>query len=202
MARDYEWLQTKVIDFSRRKDLASRIPDFVMLAEERISAELEARGIDGTIVISTAVDATSVALPPGVVVIRSIGVPEHRPLDSLSADALNARYSSDEAGPPRHYAVIGDLLYLGPKPDGVYDLQVSGRMSLPPLEDAADGLNWLMARNPSLYLAATMMEVMTYLRNEEGLALWGGKYQVALSVANATKATAGDLVVRTDSQTP
>jgi hypothetical protein len=201
-ARDYTWLQASVIDFSHRKDLAKRIPDLVMLAEERLSADLEARGIDAAISLPTVAGAATVALPPGVITIRSIGVPNGLPLDYLAADAFSARYSVGERSAPRNYTMVGDLLYLGPVPDAVYELRLIARMSLPPLADAADGLNWLMARNPALYLAATMVEAMLYLEKTEGISKWSEKYQIALSTANATKATAGDLVVRTDSRNP
>lgn len=200
--RDYAWLQASVIKWMHRKDLASLLPDLVMLAEERMSADLEARGMDSTISLPTAAGTGVVALPQGVVEIRAVGVPWQAPASYLSADAFSSRYSGNCVGAPRHYTVIGDALYLGPTPDGVYQLDLSARMTLPPLADEADGRNWLMERNPSLYLAATMIEAMTFTSNLEGQATWENKYQVALKSANSTKGTAGDLVVRSDSRTP
>ena len=47
-----------------------------------------------------------------------------------------------------------------------------------------------------------MIEAMINLRDSEGQAVWEGKYAVALSAANSTKDTAGDLVIRSDTNTP
>jgi len=199
--RDYTWLLAAVKSWSHRSDLTPRLPDFVMLAEERMSADLDARGIDSTSTLATVAGAASVALEPDVISVRSIGVPNFAPLNYLSADAFAARHSAGGAGVPRDYTVIGDLLCLGPTPDGVYQLRVAARRTLPPLDAEPDGINWLIARNPSLYLAATMCEVMTYLRDDAGQALWEAKYQIALSTANSTKETPGDLVVRSDFNT-
>ncbi|AWL03406.1 hypothetical protein ACFOHT_04900 [Massilia oculi] len=201
-ARDYTWLLDAVVSWSHRKDLTPRIPDFVMLAEERMSADLEARGIESSMSITTVAGQSMLPLPTEVIEIRSIGVPGAKPLGHLTADSFNARYDDATTGRPACYATIGDFLYLGPSPDGVYQLNLSARMTLPPLADAEDGSNWLIARNPSLYLAATMAELMIWVRDQEGLATWEGKYQAALGAANSTKGTAGDLVVRNDTSTP
>ena len=201
-ARNYDWLKASVLSWSHRKDLAPQVPDFVIMAEERMSADIEARGIDAVFQIETVTGEPSILLPPEVVTVRSIGVPKERPLDFLAPEAFNSRYGDGQSSTPRNYTIIGDLVFLGPIPDAEYDLQISARMTVPPLADASGGVNWLIARNPSLYLAATMVEAMVFVRDDDGLALWNGKYQTALAATNSTKATAGDLTVRTDSRTP
>lgn len=200
-ARDFPWLVASVKNWSRRTDLDAVIPDLVLFAEERMSADLDARGIESTTTLPTVAGAASVNLPADVVELRSIGVPLYGPLGRLSADAFSSRYSNGDVGTPRHYTVIGDVLYLGPKPDAVYQLAVAARRSIPALT-ADSPTNWLILRNPSLYLAATMVEAMINLRDDAGQAVWEGKYAVALNAANSTKDTAGDLVARPDTNTP
>jgi hypothetical protein len=199
--RDYTWLQAAVKSWSHRTDLGARLPDFVMLAEERMSADLDARGLDSISTLPTIAGAASIVLAPEVIAVRSIGVPNFAPLNYLTPDVFAARHSNGARGAPRDYTVIGDLLHLGPTPDSVFQLRVAARKTVPPLDSAPEGVNWLIARNPSLYLAAAMCEVMTYLRDDAGQALWEGKYQVALGTANSTKETPGDLVVRSDFNT-
>jgi hypothetical protein len=201
MARDYTWLVGAVKDWTRRSDIAAKMPDLVMLAEERISADLDARGGDSLTVIPTVAGAQTVSLPTEVISIRSIGMPDAGGLDYISPDGFNDLYRGSTSGRPRKYTVIGDVLYLGPTPDAVYQLQVSARKTLSPLSDSSL-TNWLILRNPSLYLAATMLEALDYLCDFERRPTWEGKYQIALNTANATKDTPGDLVVRTDTKTP
>jgi hypothetical protein len=199
--RDFTWLVASVKSWSRRSDLATVIPDLVMMAEERMSADLDARGLESVTTIATSPRIASVPLPVEVVEVRSVGMPGFQPLGFLSADAFSARYSVGDAGTPRHYTTIGDALYLGPMPDTAYQLKVDATKTLPPLSDDFP-TNWLIARNPGLYLAATMVEAMINLRDPEGQQVWEGKYAVALNAANSTKGTAGQLVVRSDTKTP
>jgi len=200
-ARDYAWLVASVKGWTRRSDLSAVIPDLILFAEERMSADLDARGIESVTTVPTVAGVASVALPPEVIEIRSIRLPGHAPLGYLSADAFNARYNDGAASTPRHYKVVGDLIYLGPKPDAVYQLGLDARKTLPALSEDTP-TNWLIVRNPSLYLAAMMVEAMINLRDAEGQQVWEGKYAVALSAANSTKDTAGELAVRTDTNTP
>lgn len=200
-ARDYAWLAASAISWSRRDDLVSLVPDLVLFAEERLSADLEARGIESVMTLPTVAGVASVSLPAEVVEIRSIGIPNQLPLARLSVDAFNTRYSTGDAGVPRNYSVIGDALYLGPKPDAVYQLALNVRRTIPPLS-ADSPSNWLITRNPSLYLAAVMVELMINVRDAEGQAIWEGKYAVALNAANSTKDTGGQLVARPDTNTP
>lgn len=199
--RDYAWLVASVKSWTRRTDLTAIIPDLILFAEERMSADLEARGIESVTTIATVAGTPSVALPPEIVEVRSIRLPGHEPLVALSADRFNARYHDGETGAPRYYKVVGDAVYFGPIPDAVYQLRVDASKTLPPLS-AANTTNWLILRNPSLYLAATVLEAMVNLRDDAGITVWGEKYQLALNTANSTKATAGQLVARPDTSTP
>ena len=199
--RDYLWLVASVKSWTRRSDLEPFIPDLIMLAEDRMSVDLEARGVDSLVTLPTVAGVSSLAHPSDGSDIRTVGLPNQPALGCLSADAFNARYSDGAQGSPRHYTIIGDALQLGPTPDAVYQLALSTRCTLPALTDATP-TNWLILRNPSLYLAATVFEAMVNLRDAEGQAVWQAKYQQALAAANATKDSAGQLVVRSDAPTP
>ncbi|MBB3226995.1 hypothetical protein FHW69_001596 [Luteibacter sp. Sphag1AF] len=49
MINDYSTLQAAVAAWLSRADLAARIPDFIQLAEARISAEIRVRQMDAAL---------------------------------------------------------------------------------------------------------------------------------------------------------
>ena len=56
-ARDYTWLVASVKGWTRRSDLNAVIPDLVLFAEERMSADLDARGIESVTTLPTSSSA-------------------------------------------------------------------------------------------------------------------------------------------------
>jgi hypothetical protein len=203
MARDYTWLQAKVTRYIRRTDLAADIPDFIMLAEKRISANLEARLQNVAATLSTISGVQTVTLPVDLNSIRSLSIPAFGKVSFMTPEKLASTYANAGNGVPKHYAIVGAQLRLGPVPDGVYAMDCVYRAEIPSLADAVNGVNWLITEHPEIYLAASMCEAFTATRDLANLQTWEAKYADAVGALNKTDwNSGGTLAVRTDTATP
>lgn len=203
MAQDYTWLQAKVARWLRRADLTADIPDFIMLAEKRISSDLEARLQNSIATFSTIAGAPTVTLPDDLNGIRSLVIPTYGKVGYMTPEALENRYADQSPGVPRHYTIEGNLLKLGPIPDAVYTLNCVYRAEIAPLATAVGGINWLITQHPEIYLAAALCEGFIAIRDNTSLQTWEGKYQNAFAALNKNDwSSAGTLAVRPDTRTP
>jgi hypothetical protein len=201
-SRDYDWLRASVGKWLHRTDLADLIPDFVMLAEKRINGMLEARAQDLAAILTTEAGVSTVDLPRDLNAIHSLSLPVYGDIDHMDTRTFERVYAASGAGAPRHYAIVGNSLRLGPAPDAVYSIECVYRAGVPALADNA-GTNWLIEQHAEIYLAATMCEALIYIGNAEKLATWEAKYGAAVTALNSTDSeVAGPLVVRTDSSKP
>lgn len=201
--RDYAWLRAKVARWIRRTDLAADIPDFIMLAEKRISGDLEARLQHNVATLRTTPGVATVRLPSDFNGIRSLSIPAIGKLDYMTPEALENRVSSTGIGQPRRYTVERSLLKLDPVPDAVYRMTCFYLAEILPLANAPNGLNWLLIDHPEIYLAATLAEAFAAIRDQPSMQLWEAKYRDAVQSLNNTDwSSTGTLSVRTDTRTP
>lgn len=202
-SRDYDWLKTSVANWLKRTDLGALIPDFVMLAEERINGDLRTRLQNAVATLGATQGAPFLMLPASVLAVKTLAIPGQGPVDYLSPGQFNDRYARDAGSDtPRHYTQVGSAIYLGPTPNDAYTLSAVVRGAVPALADSA-GTNWLIDQHSALYLAATMTEALAYIGNTEKLSTWEAKYQIGLLGLNEDdSASAGTMAVRAAGPTP
>ena len=180
-SRDYAWLLDVVPRRLHRDDLGEDLPDFVMLAENRINGDLRAQLQDAVATLATTEGAQFIALPPSILSIKSLTIPGHGPIDYLAPAQFNTEYARTAAGgKPRHYTQIGSALYFGPTPGEALNLSAVVRSTVPALADSA-GTNWLIEQHPEVYLAATMCEALLHIRDYPNHAIWDAKYLTAIA---------------------
>lgn len=200
--RDYAWLQAAVANWLHRTDLSAQIPDFVMLAEQRINDDLAARMQDESTTLDADPGQRELGLPDDLLAVKSLQLPGQRGIGYLSPSAFATAYASETQGIPRHYTLHGRTIRLGPTPDIAYALALTYRAGVPALADSG-GSNWLIERHADVYLAATLVEAMLYTRDDTAGQHWNARYATALAGLNNTDWSAADsLAVRTDSATP
>lgn len=180
-SRDYAWLLDVVPRRLHRDDLADDMPDFVMLAENRINGDLRAQLQDAVASLATTEGAQFIALPPSILSIKSLTIPGHGTVDYMAPAQFNTQYTrAAGGGMPRHYTQIGSALYFGPAPGAALSLSAVVRGAVPALADAA-GTNWLIEQHPEVYLAATMCEALLHIRDYPNHQVWDAKYNVAIA---------------------
>lgn len=199
-ARDYVWLTGAIGTYSgNRTDLADKVPDFVILAEQRIRADLEARNQDSVATLSVTGGEPTATLPEDFIEPRVLVMDGQLPLDYLTPAKFDAMYVSDSGGVPRHYTVVGSNLRLGPTPSADASLILTYRAGIPALADSG-GSNWLIRKNANVYLAACMVEgAIPYTKNWADLQFWEKKYTDAIASVNKLDwSSAADMRVRSD----
>ena len=76
-------------------------------------------------------------------------------LEQASPAALRMLFPSSRLGQPRAYAISGASLLIGPTPDSGYTITLGYKQAIPSLSDT-NPTNWLLAKHPDLYVAASL----------------------------------------------
>ena len=173
----YTDLQTSVANWLHRTDLASYIPDFVALAEARISRDIRLRSQVTSANILTVASTRSASLPAGWLEFENVtvvGDPDAQ-LNFANIQYLDTKYPNNGAtGKPVMHSIEGQSILFGPTPDAVYTINTLYYKRWDPL--ATTPTNWLLTNHPSLYLFATLAEAAPFLQNDERASLWESKY--------------------------
>ena len=213
----YSDLQAAIADWLARSDLTLRIPDFISMAESRMtygsmdmempSDPLRIRAMETLITLSTVASQETVALPNGFLAIRRlqvVGTPNDG-LEYLTPAQMDAEYNdSTRTGKPKTYTIEGNNFRFGPIPDSIYTLNCLYYSKLPVLATAST--NWLMTNNPGAYLYGSLLEAAPFIGNDERLATWYRMYAGLINSLNAADSSdrhAGALLsMRSDIGTP
>lgn len=200
-SRNYAWLKLAIERWSHRKDLGTMMDDFIMLAEKRISADLEARLQVAAITLNTTKALNAVLVPPDVTEIRALSIPGIGSLDYIDPDGFQKKSANMLSGAPKFFTTLGPYVYLYPVPDSAYAMACAYRQRIPSLLDEVDGVNWLIRDQPDIYLAAVMCEVILYTKNFAEQATWETKYQDAVESLNRIDwHTGASLYIRSDNR--
>jgi len=193
-------LVTAIIRRLHRTDLDADVPDFIELAEKRISAALRARLTETAGTIATVAGVAYAALPSTLLGIQSLSIAGVTPtIDYLTPDQFKRQYDdSGYTGAPREYTVIGDLIYFGPTPDAVYAVDCAYSASVTPLTASAP-TNALLTKWPNVYLYGALAESAEVTRDTESGDRWEARFRDAIGGVNLIDWHAGGLMhVRTD----
>jgi len=203
---NYADLQASVASWLNRTDLAAGIPDFITLAESRINRDLRVRQMETVALIPTVAGSRTVALPADFLEMRTLRLLTSPPrvLNFATLSALGQAWG-DQVGTPVDYAITGGSLVLGPAPGGVHTLEATYYRRIPTLS-AGSPTNWLLTRNPDVYLYAALMEAAPYLMDDQRLPVWGQLYDRAIGAVkmddNGSRWNAATLFVRSDRIAP
>lgn len=178
-------LKASIANYLNRDDMGSEIEEAIGLAEKsfqrsvtaperEIMAEVTLTPADETLVLPSdfwAMKSLTLNTDPIVVV------------EEMSLSELRNSYPTAISGKPQNFAIFGETLILGPKPDDDYNLRMIYVQSIPALgSDRAT--NWLLTDHPDLYLHAALAQVYILLRDERGVALHASKAASLISEIN------------------
>jgi len=174
----YAQLVASVSTWAHRTDLEAIYPNFVALAEARISRDMRLRKQIVTTTLSALTGVQSVSLPSDWLELENVSV-NTVPVNNLiyvTVEQLGNRFPVGGVnGVPVNYTIEGDNLLLGPAPSSNMTISLIYYAKFPSLLDS--GSNWLMTTHPSIYLFAVLMEVMQYTQNPEQLAIYMQRYE-------------------------
>jgi hypothetical protein len=175
----YADLQTAVAQWTNRTDLTAMIPDFVALAEARMSADLSSKALereqDATITAGIA------PLPDDVIDITGLRLDGATYPDVEITSRERLRELIDRgAGTITYAALIGRTLELSATTG---TLKVRAKCRVPAL--ATNSTNWVLTTFPNLYLFGTLLEAFDYLRNDGQVLKYEERMKQAIEQANS-----------------
>lgn len=210
---DYASLQSAVTEYLARDQdatLIARIPTFVQFAEAKFNRQLFARQMEqrATAVVNLASgEPEFIALPIGFQSMRRVRLSSvaGKPALELKSGSQMDQYrfeTSDVAGRPRYFTVLGDEVEVAPTPDEAYTIEMVYRRIIPAL--AENRSNWLLTLAPDLYLYGALLETAPYVKEDSRIQTWGMGFTAALNDLNALTLTstfnAGPMTVRVSNQ--
>lgn len=167
---NYSELQTALGDWSLRTDLSAFFPTAIELATAMFN-----HGMADVKALRTRQMVTTVDLSPssGVYTLPSdylqyLRVVEkanpRRELDYISPSQADQIYPFQEAGLSQSFTIIGSSLLSYPVSSN--DIALSYYQAIPDLSDSVT-TNWLLTKQPSLYIHGSLLQVAMYARDDE-----------------------------------
>ena len=181
----YTELKDAIADWLDRSDLTARIPDFIALAEARISRDLRIRPMEVRSIMYTTSGQKYFNLPGGYIQMRNIQLNTNptQPLEYITPEMLDRLYGSNTTGKPKAYTLIGDEIQLSPVPDSAYELEMAFYEKFTALGDGTSGTvttNYLTKNAPDVLLYGALMEAEPFIKNDERVAVWLNGYSNAV----------------------
>ena len=177
----YSDLQTAIANFLARTDLTSQIPDFIKLAESRMSRELETRSQEKRVQATLSSGDEYVALPTDLRETREVKL-NTAPLTVLqykSPSQLDTDYKTTGLGKPVAFSIVGDELKLRPVPDTSYTAEIIYIGDIDELS-STNATNNILSRHPDAYLSGSLVEAYTYLMDEQRAQIYDQKFNRCL----------------------
>lgn len=154
MAWTYTDLSSKITDWLNDANLASKVDDFILLAEARFNRVIRHTDMESFTTLSAS--SETITMPSDATAIKMIwtnGNPDNQ-LEPLSLSDLKQLYGG-ASGAPQAYAIAGGNIYLGPAPDAETDLSVIYFAQVANLSPT-NPTNWLLTSHPDIYLYACL----------------------------------------------
>ena len=164
----YAELQTSMANFLARTDLTDRLPEFISIAEARMSRELEARSQEKRATATLVGGDAFVSLPTDLRSIRMVklNTTPTEVLEYYTPQILNELYSSGGSGKPRAYTIIGGEIKFAPTPDSAYTAEIVYMEGVPDLSDS-NTTNIILTRHPDAYLYGALAAASVYLMDDQ-----------------------------------
>lgn len=151
----YTGLKEALIDFLDGRG-QNRVAEFIGYAEDYLRLTLDVTDRETSFTATTSpIDLVNVKR------VVTVSADTIGGLRQVSLTDLQDNYSG--AGCPQVYAIFGEQILIGPSASG-YTYRINYLEELPRLSEAQQS-NWLLQRNPSLYLYAALCHAEVYLRD-------------------------------------
>jgi hypothetical protein len=182
---DYSSFKITVANYLARSDLTNQIPDFIRLAEERLSRELRTRKMLVVARADTTGNDSTVGLPTDFLEMRDMHL-RTTPVQSLTYYSPNAFFAGSrttDIGKPVDYTILASEIQFAPTPDAAYSVQMLYYAKPQYLSDV-NITNVFLANYPDALLYAALGEAEPYLMNDARLQTWAALYDRAIVAIN------------------
>lgn len=177
---NYTDLRASIASWIKRDDLTNVIPDFVAMAEARISRDLRLRKQMTSTSLTATKGVSTIALPADWLAFENLSVAANpdRNLVYVPIEHIDSKYNSASTGIPAVYSIEGDNLVLAPAPDAAYTLPIIYYARFPSVITAAT--NWLLTNHPNVYLFACLIEAAQFIMDNDRMQVFTARYNDGL----------------------
>jgi hypothetical protein len=179
MALDtYAALKTSVLSWLARPGdplVEPAVDDMVKLFEAEANRRLRVGAAEKYVTLTTIGGTGGIALPNDFLQARRVSC------DGYTLAYVPPSLLPGLGGPPLAYTLWGNtILWIGPLPDTVYDIELIYQSGVPPLA-GGDGTNWLLDQHPDAYLFGTLAEAELYIGHDERAPMWLQRREAAFA---------------------
>jgi len=161
----YSELQTAIADFIARSDLSAVIPNFIALAESRLSRAVRAQEMQAS-TLNALLDG-AIELPTDYqewLSCRWIGT-RTQDLAFVEPDSPEWRFRYRPNGDPQMFTIMAGNLEIRPSSTGNIKLYYYKTLTSEALADNNTS-NWLLAKCPDMYLYTSIAEYHLYMKDD------------------------------------
>lgn len=173
MITNYATLQDALAGWLARADLTARIPEFIQLAEARMNRDLHQSQQQTT--LTGTVSSGQIQLPADCRAVQSVRVAVgtyYQEIGPLPPDRLADTVPT--TGFPMGYVnVAGILNLIGGTGSPTFKLTYFQKV---PALDSTNDTNWLLTREPGMYLYGSLIEASPYLQDDARTLVWAQQY--------------------------
>jgi len=195
----YGTLKTAIASRIDRADQTTAIEDAIDAATMRLTRDL--RVYDQEARSNNTLESEWTTMPSDFNGVRLVRTQSGDLLEYHTPESFQRKVMQGATPNPPIYTIEDAQIRVLPAPseDSPLNVQIVYHQKLPELSDSLD-TNWLLTDHPDIYLAASMVEILLHLRDEERAMVWEQRLQqmlVQAIVASRRRRYSGStLVVR------
>jgi len=177
---NYTTFVATVESYLARTDLTTVIPDFVQMAQLRMSRDLRTEAML-KVATTTATD-NKVAFPSDFLELREMHFEGNPPiiLEYQSPDLFFRNGQTSLSGRSHFFTMLGTEFQFAPSQTGSYTIQIL-YYGQPTFISTITASNLFLAYYPDALLYATLAEAEPYLMNDPRVATWSALYDRAIA---------------------
>jgi hypothetical protein len=177
---NYTSFVTTVENYLARTDLTSQIPDFIQMAQFRMTRDLRTERM--LKVATTAPTDNKVAFPTDFLELREMHFQGNPPilLEFQSPDLFFRNGQTTLSGRSHYFTMLGTEFQFAPSQDSSYTIQIL-YYAQPTFISTTTASNLFLAYYPDALLYATLAEAEPYLMNDQRVVTWSSLYDRAIA---------------------
>lgn len=163
----------------------AQLPTLIRLAEYRLNRMMTTPWRETSQEIVTTAGVQFVSVPTYCQQVRNVLylADDGYPLSPVVLNTLHGDFGGS-SGRPQVFAISQQEIWLGPTPDAAYSLRVTYDERLAPLTDE-NQTNWLLSENADAYLYACILQIESFLGDDDRVPLYAAALDQAIEEINA-----------------
>jgi len=179
---NYTSFVTVVENYLARTDLSSQIPDFIQLAQTRMSRDLRTEKMLKVATASITSGDGTVAVPSDMLEVREIHI-QGNPVVRVAYQSPDLFFKdglTTTSGISVFFTMLGSEFQFAPVPNGSQTVQIL-YYAQPTFISTTTASNLFLANYPDALLYATLAEAEPYLMNDNRIQTWSALYDRAIA---------------------